>query len=296
MINIISHPQGYTTLSKVLTDNDVIDFRNYFRWLEYFKEIQTEKGGNGPFKEAANRYGDIVGESLLLYMQPFVEKAIKKTLLPTYSFLRKYHTGAELKRHRDRHSCEISCTLTIDFNSNFATEWPIHIKINDNEIPVNLSIGEGLIYYGCRTEHWRNKFEGEYSTHAFLHYVDANGRNKEYEYDKRSMIYGKQDFRKILKARLFTLEQLDQFNLQTLVKPIIPLPYKVEEKNERHFIHFDNRKHLEILYFMKPFLDNLFQQSSCFRLEQIPDRIFDQAAIDLLKKLILNGYFEIVSN
>jgi hypothetical protein len=42
-----------------------------------------------------------------------------------------------------------------------------------------------LIYKGIEQEHYRNACPMEYSSHVFLHYVDANGPHKDFAFDKR---------------------------------------------------------------------------------------------------------------
>ena len=58
-------------------------------------------------------YSDIVMETLLLKCQPVMEKATKLKLYPAYTYARIYKKGDELKRHKDRFSCEISTTMNL---------------------------------------------------------------------------------------------------------------------------------------------------------------------------------------
>ena len=50
---------------------------------------------------------------------------------------------------------------------------------------LNLEPGDAAIYLGCEVEHWREEFKGDYQFQTFLHYVDAEGKNKEHYMDKR---------------------------------------------------------------------------------------------------------------
>jgi hypothetical protein len=92
-----------------------------------------------------------------------------------------YTKYSELLKHVDRPSCEISVTVNIGSDG---TSWPIYIKGN----PVNLKPGEAVIYLGCELPHWRESFKGDWCAQVFLHYVDKNGKNKEWAYDKRSTL------------------------------------------------------------------------------------------------------------
>ena len=105
-------------------------------------------------------------------------------LLPTYAFWRMYTLNADLKKHKDRPSCEISVTIMIGSDG---TIWPIYM----DGAELNLGPGDAAIYLGCEIEHWREEFKGDWQAQTFLHYVDKNGPNKEWVKDKRLM-YGEQ--------------------------------------------------------------------------------------------------------
>ena len=123
-------------------------------------------------------YGDPLTDSLMLKKIKLIEKETGKKLLPTYSFWRCYTRYADLKKHTDRESCEISVTVNIGGDN---TEWPIFIE----GTPLNLKKGDAVIYLGCDLEHWREPFKGDYQFQTFLHYVDAKGNNKQYYMDQR---------------------------------------------------------------------------------------------------------------
>jgi len=133
-------------------------------------------------------YSDFVMETLLLKLLPTVEKETKLKLIPTYSYTRFYKTGDELKRHKDRPSCEVSITLNLGGNN-----WNIYLepsgKTNKKGIAVSLEAGDILIYKGCELEHWREKFKGESCAQAFLHYNNVEGQFKDKnKYDGRAML------------------------------------------------------------------------------------------------------------
>jgi hypothetical protein len=58
---------------------------------------------------------------------------------------------------------------------------------------VSLNPGDGLIYRGCDCYHWREPFAGDHLAQVFLHYVDQNGPNTEWKYDKRPRLSGPPD-------------------------------------------------------------------------------------------------------
>ena len=148
-----------------------------------------------------SHYADPVMETLLVKMLPVMKQHTGLDLIPTYSYARLYKNGDELKRHKDRPSCEISTTLNLGGNP-----WPIFIdgtgadtvideykNIHKPNAPagteVLLDVGDMLVYSGCDLEHWRKPFEGQVCGQVFLHYNHLNGpfadTNK---FDKRPML------------------------------------------------------------------------------------------------------------
>jgi hypothetical protein len=135
------------------------------------------------------------------YLKPKIEEFTGLELLPTYTYFRVYKKGDILARHKDRASCEVSLTLCLRKKSD-EDNWPIYIENKDyklsrgtpsntpddaqkNQAKVELEPGDGLIYRGCECEHWREEYtEGTKLAQVFIHYVDANGPNKEWVYDK----------------------------------------------------------------------------------------------------------------
>jgi hypothetical protein len=120
---------------------------------------------------------DPVSEAILINKLPLMEKETGLELLPTYSFTRVYTYDNDLPIHVDREECEIS--VSVMFGSD-GISWPLVV---DNTA-IEMKPGDGVIYLGCESEHWRSKFEGDYHAQCFLHYVDKNGLNKEFAYDK----------------------------------------------------------------------------------------------------------------
>ena len=146
-------------------------------------------------------YADFVMETLLMKVLPVMKEKTGMDLIPTYSYARVYQTGSELKRHKDRPSCEISTTLNLG-----GAPWPIFIDPTGSNnvideyknihkpgappgVEITLEPGDMLMYSGCELEHWRKPFEGNLCGQVFLHYNHANGRfAKSNLYDKRPML------------------------------------------------------------------------------------------------------------
>jgi hypothetical protein len=63
-------------------------------------------------------------EKLLDNMTSVMENITEKSLFPSYSYARIYYQNSELKKHKDRFSCEYSASICL---SNDSVEWPLCI-------------------------------------------------------------------------------------------------------------------------------------------------------------------------
>ena len=115
-------------------------------------------------------YGDPAFDTLLMKVLPIMKRETGLEVVPTYSYARLYKHGDELKKHKDRPSCEISTTINLGGES-----WSIFLEGTE----ILLNIGDMLIYEGCKLEHWREPFEGENCGQVFLHYNNVNGPNND---------------------------------------------------------------------------------------------------------------------
>jgi hypothetical protein len=140
---------------------------------------------NEQIPDTYSQYSNIAFETLMLKIQPVMEKITGLKLYPNYTYARIYKSGDELKRHKDRFSCEISTTLNLG-----GDKWPIYIEPNPQKggvvkdggyvsdmtkgVKVNLEPGDMLVYRGNELEHWREPFEGNDCAQVFLHYNNVN--------------------------------------------------------------------------------------------------------------------------
>lgn len=119
-----------------------------------------------------------------------IEKLIGMKLYDTYYFDRFYFNGQKLNKHIDRDACEISVTLHI--STSFpkpAADWPVCIKTPDNrDVGVTLNPGDGMIYKGCQSTHWRDQLPevtGDHYYHqVFFHYVLQDGYRAHHAWDR----------------------------------------------------------------------------------------------------------------
>ena len=157
----------------------------------YISPFTTEWGvwNDEQVPNTYSNYADVAMETLLLAVQPKMEKETGLKLNPTYAYARIYKTGDILDRHKYRFSCEISTTLNLG-----GDEWPIYIEnkknvgvpddkkgitasSNNKGSKVILQPGDMLVYKGMILEHWREPFIGQDCAQVFLHYNNVASPN-----------------------------------------------------------------------------------------------------------------------
>jgi len=175
---------------------EIADFANAYLLLKrqvlqtFFKDRYinpfSQESGTFNDEQIPNTYaiyGDVAMDTLLEGLKPIMEKRAREPLSCTYSYARIYKKGDVLVRHKDRFSCEISCTMTLG-----GDPWPIFIdptgksniekiisareiitKPNPSKgVKITLKPGDLFFYHGCELEHWREPFEGEYCSQVFF--------------------------------------------------------------------------------------------------------------------------------
>ena len=201
----------YTVIRQAISKDLAAFVANYFlmqkqvydtcraqRYISPFENIIGHyEGRDEQIPETYSQYSNIAMETLMLKCQPEMEKVTGLKLYPAYTYARIYKKGDELKRHKDRFSCEISTTMNLA-----GDDWPIYLEpdpkkggikpgvgyVSDNTkgIKVDLKPGDMLVYSGCELEHWREKFKGKECVQVFLHYNNRKTPGaKDNMFDKR---------------------------------------------------------------------------------------------------------------
>ena len=173
----------YTVIRQAISKDLAFFVANYFSMQKQVYDTCREAGYISPFENIIghyegsdeqipntySQYSNIAMETLMLKCQPKMEEVTGLKLYPAYTYARIYKKGDELKRHKDRFSCEISTTMNLG-----GDDWPIYLEpsgeVGQKGIKVDLKPGDMLVYSGCELEHWRNKFKGKECVQVFLHY------------------------------------------------------------------------------------------------------------------------------
>ena len=201
----------YTVIRQAISKDLAVFIANYFRMQKqvydtckqarYFSPFENIIGHyeneNEQIPNTYSQYANMAMETLLLKCQPGMEKATGLKLYPAYTYARIYKKGDELKRHKDRFSCEISTTMNLG-----GDDWPIYLEPNSElggviegfgyvskntkGVRVDLKPGDMLVYRGVELEHWREKFKGKECVQVFLHYNNRKTPgSKDNMFDKR---------------------------------------------------------------------------------------------------------------
>ena len=180
--------------------------REAVAWMRQNNYISKFTPGFGTWEDKQipntySSYGDFFMETLMMKVLPIMQQRTDMDLVPCYTYTRVYKKGDILKRHKDRPSCEISTTLhlggdpwTIFLDPTGAKsvidEYKEIIKPNAPKgIPVDLEVGDMLVYSGCELEHWREPFKGDHCAQVFLHYNNIDGPfGTQNKFDKRPLL------------------------------------------------------------------------------------------------------------
>jgi hypothetical protein len=120
--------------------------------------------------------GDPGLDSVLEWIRPELERLVGFKLAPAYSYTRRYAKGELLSRHKDRESCELSVTLSIQIPKRAAPSVIYFKGANARVTKISMREGDGCIYAGAELEHWRDRFKIDGYTQLFLHFISESGR------------------------------------------------------------------------------------------------------------------------
>lgn len=136
-----------------------------------------------PEHASMSRYGDVLGESLLLNLRPALETATGLELLPCYSVLSIHANGASQAPRLEPAAREITALLVLDTQG--ASTWPVLFNANGEQNSLSPQVGQLLVYRANQVECAREKFDGETWVQLILQYVTADGEHAHYRYDGR---------------------------------------------------------------------------------------------------------------
>ena len=139
------------------------------------------RSGSNIVGEAYDDYNVPEHAAILSEKVPFINELLGEKVLPSYSFSRVYKNGSNLGKHKDRESCEISLSIHLYGDK----EWAFCINNAEGEpVEVVLQPGDAILYDAPYATHWRPEYEGESYAQIFHHYVYLNGDYRHLLFDR----------------------------------------------------------------------------------------------------------------
>lgn len=121
------------------------------------------------------------GLEILCEKTPVVSNMIGEYVLPSYTYARVYKHESILDPHTDRGSCEVS--LTVHLNGD--KEWAFSLNDRKGEQKdFILTPGDAVLYLGKEFLHWRDAYTGTYYAQVFLHYVRSRGEYANHYFER----------------------------------------------------------------------------------------------------------------
>jgi hypothetical protein len=129
-------------------------------------------------------------------LTPIVSNIVGRELLPTYDYFRIYREGDVCRVHSDRHSCEHSLSLTLDYSD--GEIWDLQVEKRRSEpsaaveegfgpgeyASIPMQVGDAVLYQGVHHRHGRvAPNPNGWSAHLFLHWVDREGPYHDQAFD-----------------------------------------------------------------------------------------------------------------
>lgn len=170
---------NYVVIKNFIDRDRAIDMSNTFR--------KSKRNRDSVIDHSTSLYNFMPSLELLCEKTPIISEIVGEYVLPTYTFTRQYERNSDLVIHKDRGSCEI--TLSIHLDSDQSCSWPIWVQTpNGENKSIVFNSGDAMMYFGCETFHWREKYNGMWYNQTMLHYVRSNGPESHRYFDKINII------------------------------------------------------------------------------------------------------------
>ena len=175
------YTNGYVTLEEFFTKQQVDFFMNQV--VVSLGSNELHLAANIEQKEELhpatwNVNSHPVWDNLLYSVLPQLSKVADEELVPVYSYQRVYLKDTQMSHHIDWPWCQISLTV----NLGQSHSYPLYVTDMETKESVEViqKPGDAILYLGNNTSHYRNKFEGDWYSQLFFHYVIDNEENIEH--------------------------------------------------------------------------------------------------------------------
>jgi hypothetical protein len=180
-MNLSFISNGYLFIPNFIDSDRAIQTAKHF--MNLCKKINAKPDPQVTTAPRIKNYGRAL--EILCEKTPVVSDIIGEYVLPAYTYARVYKNGCQLTPHKDRASCEISLSVHLDGDKEWALSLTDRKEEQQNFI---MKPGDAVLYLGKEFLHWRDPYDGEYHAQIFLHYVKSRGKYAENYFDRMPAI------------------------------------------------------------------------------------------------------------
>ncbi|MEO8224490.1 MAG: hypothetical protein ABI661_06770 [Gammaproteobacteria bacterium] len=149
---------NYAVLREILPPAQRIKVRHYVRQLierGYFPDLGV---GDTQVKLRRSIHKEKTIAALHNGLARLVSSLCNQPLVGSFCQLGVYEAGAVLEKHTDRSQCVRNLSFILDMSGpeGDPEPWPLYFDVDGQPAEVLLQIGDGAIYCGTETVHWRN--------------------------------------------------------------------------------------------------------------------------------------------
>ncbi len=165
---------AYAVLREILPAAQRVKLRHYVRRLREHGYFPALGVGDVQVALRTNIHREPTIAALHNGITRLINRLDKQLLIPSFCQLGIYEAGAVLDKHLDRSQCERNMSLVFDMTgpAGEPDPWPFYFDINGETKTVLLRPGDGAVYAGHTTPHWRDALPaGQRATAAFFFFV-----------------------------------------------------------------------------------------------------------------------------
>lgn len=165
----------YAIIRNILHPLQLSALRRYFRALNLQGFLLEESTTSEMVANRRISHNEKITRFLHYQILDLAQRITAEEIKTSYSMLCLYSEGAFLRKHIDREQCVWNLSLLVDSDpeAEISESWPIYLDVGKPQPKrVCLEIGDGVLFSGTKTPHWRNRLpSGRSVTVGFFHFV-----------------------------------------------------------------------------------------------------------------------------
>jgi hypothetical protein len=166
--------EGWAIVPELIPPLQLAAMRPYYREMVASGDLPL---GDTQSRDRYHLHSEVVSNFYHYQLTSLVGRIAGEPVKPSFAYFASYRPGATLPRHLDREQCEFVLSVLLDYVPDPAGPcgWPLvlnHPRALDVPIPVDLGVGDAVIYRGRQLYHYRDRLPaGHQSTSYFLNWV-----------------------------------------------------------------------------------------------------------------------------